>query len=63
MFKSQTLYKAREYSKLFSIYFYFQGGNIFVYTGMLELCSNDDQLGIVMSHEISHAILQHVVKL
>ncbi len=37
-----------------------QGGNIFVYSGMLEVCGNDDQLGIVLCHEIAHNILNHV---
>ena len=39
--------------------FVLPNGNIFVYTGMLKICSNDDQLGIVLSHEISHALLNH----
>jgi metalloendopeptidase OMA1, mitochondrial len=26
---------------------------------MLNLCSNDDQLGVVLSHEMAHAILGH----
>ena len=39
--------------------FVLPNGNIFVFTGMLNVCSNDDQLGIVLSHEISHALLNH----
>ncbi|GFU08980.1 metalloendopeptidase OMA1, mitochondrial [Trichonephila clavipes] len=34
-------------------------GHVFVYAGMLNLCSNDDQLGIILSHEIAHCILNH----
>ncbi|GFR00192.1 metalloendopeptidase OMA1, mitochondrial [Trichonephila clavata] len=34
-------------------------GHVFVYAGMLNLCINDDQLGIILSHEISHYILNH----
>ena len=34
-------------------------GNIFVFTGMLQTCTNDDQLGVVLGHEMSHAILSH----
>ncbi|KAG1655103.1 Metalloendopeptidase OMA1, mitochondrial [Nymphon striatum] len=34
-------------------------GHIFVFTGMLSLCENNDQLGIVLSHEMSHALLRH----
>lgn len=30
---------------------------------MLDICSNDDQLGIVLSHEIAHTICQHSVEL
>ena len=37
----------------------FQNGNIFVYTGMLDACSNDDQFAIILGHEMSHAILKH----
>ena len=39
----------------------FQTGNIFVFTGMLKTCSNDDQLGIVLGHEIAHTVLSHGV--
>lgn len=39
--------------------FVLQSGNIFVFTGMLEVCTNDDQLGTILSHEMSHAILNH----
>lgn len=39
--------------------FVLASGNIFVYSGILKLCKNDDQLGIILSHEISHAILSH----
>ncbi|ODM94102.1 Metalloendopeptidase OMA1, mitochondrial [Orchesella cincta] len=34
-------------------------GSIFVYSGMLLLCDNDDQLGIILGHEMAHAILSH----
>lgn len=26
---------------------------------MLDLCSNDDQLGLVLAHEVSHTLMQH----
>lgn len=35
------------------------GGKVFVYTGLLELVSNDDELAVVLSHEIAHTILRH----
>ncbi|KAF8794555.1 metalloendopeptidase OMA1, mitochondrial-like [Argiope bruennichi] len=34
-------------------------GHVFVFSGMLNLCSNDDQLGIILSHEIAHCIMNH----
>ena len=39
--------------------FVLPNGNIFVFTGMLEACKNDDQLGIVLGHEIAHVLLSH----
>ncbi len=35
------------------------GGKIFVYTGLLKLVENDDQLATVIGHEVAHAILRH----
>ncbi|XP_059099338.1 metalloendopeptidase OMA1, mitochondrial-like [Tigriopus californicus] len=37
----------------------FQSGNIFVFTGMLDMCETDGQLGFVLSHEIAHTLLNH----
>ncbi|GAV03658.1 hypothetical protein RvY_14052 [Ramazzottius varieornatus] len=34
-------------------------GHIFVFLGMLEMIANDDQLGIVLGHEMAHTILGH----
>ena len=31
-------------------------GSIFVFSGMLDLCANDDQLSISISHEIAHTV-------
>ena len=39
----------------------FQNGNIFVFTGMLDICTTDDELGMVLGHEISHCLLGHAV--
>ncbi len=36
------------------------GGKICVFTGLLDLVKNDDQLAAVLSHEISHALAHHV---
>jgi predicted Zn-dependent protease len=35
------------------------GGKIAVYTGILPVAQNDDQLATVMSHEIAHALAHH----
>ncbi len=35
------------------------GGKVVVYTGILEIAKNDDQLATVMSHEIAHALARH----
>ena len=32
------------------------GGKIFVFTGLLRLVENDDQLAAVISHEVAHAL-------
>ncbi|XP_071441133.1 metalloendopeptidase OMA1, mitochondrial-like [Hetaerina americana] len=33
---------------------------IFVCTGMLNVCSNDDQLAVILAHEIAHVALSHM---
>ncbi|KAF7492378.1 Metalloendopeptidase OMA1 [Sarcoptes scabiei] len=43
--------------------FVLASGNIFVFSGLLNFCENDNQLGIILSHEISHAILGHGIEL
>jgi len=35
------------------------GGLIVVYTGIMNLVENEDELAVVMGHEISHAIARH----
>lgn len=35
------------------------GGKIVVYTGLLGLCSSDEELASVVAHEVSHAIAKH----
>ncbi|KAJ9597752.1 hypothetical protein L9F63_011360, partial [Diploptera punctata] len=34
-------------------------GHIFMFTGLLSECMNDDQLSIILAHEMSHVILNH----
>lgn len=36
------------------------GGKICVFTGLLKVVKNDDQLAAVMSHEVSHALAHHI---
>jgi predicted Zn-dependent protease len=36
------------------------GGKICVFTGLLKVVRNDDQLAAVMSHEIAHALAHHI---
>lgn len=42
--------------------FVLPSGHIFVFTGILDKCSNDDQLCIILAHEISHVLLSHVAE-
>jgi predicted Zn-dependent protease len=35
------------------------GGKVGVYTGLLKLASSDDELAVVMGHEIGHVIARH----
>ncbi len=35
------------------------GGKIVVYTGILKVAQNDDQLATVISHEVAHALARH----
>lgn len=35
------------------------GGKVFVYTGLMPLIASDDELAVVLSHEIAHTILRH----
>lgn len=35
------------------------GGKVVVYTGILKMAANDDELAVVMGHEIAHAVARH----
>ncbi|KAL5489673.1 hypothetical protein EMCRGX_G018791 [Ephydatia muelleri] len=34
-------------------------GDIFVFTGLVKACQNKEELALIMSHEIAHAVLGH----
>lgn len=38
------------------------GGNIYVYTGLLDKLKTDDQIAAVIAHEIGHCAARHTVK-
>lgn len=42
--------------------FVLPNGHIFVFTGILNLCTNDDQLCVILAHEISHVLLSHMAE-
>jgi len=35
------------------------GGKVVVYTGIMDIAKNDDQLATVMAHEVAHALARH----
>lgn len=35
------------------------GGKIVVYEGLLDIASSDDELGVVLGHEVAHAVAKH----
>jgi len=35
------------------------GGKVFVYTGLFKAVQNEDQLAVVVGHEVAHAIARH----
>lgn len=40
----------------------FPSGDLIVWTGLLDFVENDDELAIILAHEMSHAILQHAAE-
>lgn len=38
------------------------GGNVYIYTGLLDKLKTDDQLAFVLAHEIGHGAAKHSVK-
>ena len=35
------------------------GGKIVVYEGIMNLASSDDELAVVLGHEVAHAVAKH----
>lgn len=35
------------------------GGKIVVYEGLMQLVSSDDELAVVVGHEVAHAVAKH----
>ncbi|KAJ6263291.1 hypothetical protein Dda_1853 [Drechslerella dactyloides] len=42
--------------------FVIPGGKVFVFTGILPVCGNDDGLAAVLGHEIGHNVARHVAE-
>lgn len=38
------------------------GGNVYIYTGLLERLKSDDQIASVLAHEVGHCAARHTVK-
>lgn len=38
------------------------GGNVYIYTGLLEKLESDDQIASVLAHEVGHCAARHTVK-
>jgi predicted Zn-dependent protease len=42
--------------------FVLPGGKVFVYTGLFKYAANEDELAVVVAHEVAHALRSHGVK-
>jgi len=40
----------------------FPSGDLILFTGLLDFVENDDELAVILAHEMSHAILQHAAE-
>ncbi|XP_048511921.1 metalloendopeptidase OMA1, mitochondrial-like isoform X2 [Athalia rosae] len=38
------------------------GGNMFIFTGALQMVENEDQLSFIVAHEMAHALLKHSIE-
>lgn len=39
--------------------FVLPGGKVFVYRGMIDFCTSDDEMAVILSHEIAHNVAHH----
>lgn len=39
--------------------FVLPGGEVFVHTGLLNFCESEDEIAVVLGHEIMHRLMQH----
>lgn len=39
--------------------FVIPGGHIFVFTGILDVCKDEDGLAVVLGHELAHQVARH----
>ena len=42
--------------------FVLPGGKVFVYTGLFRYAANEDELAVVIGHEVAHALKSHGIK-
>lgn len=42
--------------------FVYGGKYIYVYTGLLDSAQSDDELAVVLGHELGHSLLQHMIR-
>ncbi|XP_015523282.1 metalloendopeptidase OMA1, mitochondrial [Neodiprion lecontei] len=42
--------------------FVLPGGNIFIFTGILKMIENEDQLSFIIAHEMAHSLLKHAME-
>lgn len=59
-FPVNSIKSINSFQKLF-ILVVLKSGELVVFTGLLDFVENDDELAIILAHEMSHAILQHAV--
>ncbi len=49
------------YFSLYSLHAQVPGGKVVVYTGLLKILEQDDELAAVLAHEVAHVLARHAV--